>query len=284
MKIISLNVNGIRSAARKGLFEWLQAQQADIVCLQEIKAHVTQLQDDPLFFPEGYHVVYCDAIKKGYSGVAMYARQTPNTVTNTLGFEACDTEGRYLRFDFPDLSVISAYFPSGTSGEARQAVKYDFLARFATHLQELKASGRSVILCGDINIAHQNIDLKNWRANQTHTGFLLEERAWLDTLFGPMGFVDAFRLKNPNAEEYTWWSNRGQAWAKNVGWRIDYQIITPDLTPKVESVDIYRETRFSDHAPMTGWASGGLRRCPCELSAAWYVLIYIFKPSASALT
>ena len=250
MKVISFNANGIRSAARKGFYDWLQAQQADFVCVQEVRAQVDQLTSDPIYFPSDFHCDYYDAIKKGYSGVAIYARQKPLSVLKGLGFGSCDDEGRYIQFDYPNLSVISLYLPSGTSGDGRQVVKYDFLDRFAAHLTALKATGRELIICGDYNIAHKPIDIKNWRGNQKNSGFLPEERAWLDALFGSLGFVDAFRLLNQEAEQYTWWSNRGQAWDKNVGWRIDYQVITPGLASSVVDVDIYRETRFSDHAPL----------------------------------
>ena len=250
MKVISINANGIRSAARKGFFEWLSLQNADFVCLQETRAQLEQLSPYPHYFPSAFHCEYVEAIKKGYSGVAIYARQKPQRVQKSLGFGSCDDEGRYLQFDYPKLSVVSLYLPSGTSGEGRQDVKYDFLARFAEHMKALKAEGRELIICGDYNIAHKKIDIKNWRGNQKNSGFLPEERAWLDEVFGPMGFVDAFRLKNQAEEQYTWWSNRGQAWEKNVGWRIDYQIITPGLAPLVTQVDIYRTQRFSDHAPV----------------------------------
>ncbi len=250
MKVISFNANGIRSAARKGFYDWLHGQQADFVCVQETRAQLYQLESDPQYFPGDFYCDYYDAIKKGYSGVAIYARQKPQQVQKGLGFESCDEEGRYIQFDYPNLSVISLYLPSGTSGEGRQDIKYDFLARFAKHLSELKALGRELIICGDYNIAHKNIDIKNWRGNQKNSGFLPEERAWMDELFGPLGFVDAFRQKNQEAEQYTWWSNRGQAFAKNVGWRIDYQVITPGIAKGVVVADIYREGRFSDHAPL----------------------------------
>ena len=258
MKIISLNVNGIRSAARKGLYEWLAEQQADIVCLQEIRAQTHQLQQDPIYFPANEHVVYNDAIKPGYSGVAIYSKHQPTNIIRELGFDTCDLEGRYLQFDYASFSVISVYFPSGTSGLGRQAIKYDFLDRFAQQVLQLRSSGKELIFCGDFNIAHQARDLKNWRANQTHTGFLPQERAWMDYLFSDLGLVDAFRVKNQESEQYTWWSNRGQAWAKNVGWRIDYQLITPALAKLIESVDIYRDTRFSDHAPLTVCYDSGI--------------------------
>jgi exodeoxyribonuclease-3 len=226
MKVISFNANGIRSAARKGFYDW------------------------SLYYPSEYHCEYFDAVKKGYSGVAIYAREKPCRVMRGIGFPYCDEEGRYIQFDYEHFSVISLYMPSGTSGDERQAVKYDFLSYFATHLETLKTDGRALIICGDYNIAHKKIDLKNWRGNQKNSGFLPQERAWLDTLFGPMGFVDAFRVKNQQEDQYTWWSNRGRARENNVGWRIDYQVITPNLADRVKQVDIYRDNRFSDHAPL----------------------------------
>lgn len=250
MKVISFNANGIRSAGRKGFYDWLNAQNADFVCIQETKAQIADLIAESLYFPVDYYCDYVDAEKKGYSGVAIYARQKPDKVTKTLGFDVCDKEGRYIQFDYDNLSVISLYLPSGTSGDERQAVKYDFLARFKEHLNQLKLAGRELIICGDYNIAHKKIDIKNWRGNQKNSGFLPEERAWFDDVFGSMGFVDAFRVKNQLEDEYTWWSNRGQAWAKNVGWRIDYQVITQGLVDAVQEVAIYRDTRFSDHAPL----------------------------------
>jgi len=250
MKVVSFNANGIRSAAIKGFFDWLTALSPDIVCLQETKVQAANVALPEAFYPAGYYCEYVDAEKKGYSGVAIYARQKPNRVIRQLGFESADTEGRYLQFDYDAFTVASMYFPSGTTGELRQAVKYNFLEKIETHLMALCAAGRPCILCGDYNIAHQAIDLKNWRANQKHSGFLPEERAWMDKLLGPMGFVDAFRVLNQSAEQYTWWSHRGQARAKNVGWRIDYQIITPDLASKIVNVAIYNTPFFSDHAPL----------------------------------
>ena len=251
MKVISFNANGIRSAAQKGFYLWLEQQQADFVCIQETKAQYGQLiQDQALYFPGYFYCEYVDAVKKGYSGVAIYAREQPVSVTKTLGFELSDLEGRYLQFDYPRLSVISIYFPSGTSGEIRQRAKYEFLEQMTPHFAQLKASGRELILCGDFNIAHRQIDLKNWRANKKNSGFLPEERAWLDLLFDSLGFVDAFRLLNQQPEQYTWWSHRGQARANNVGWRIDYQVITQGLVGSVVDVGVYRERFFSDHAPL----------------------------------
>ncbi|MDX2346961.1 MAG: exodeoxyribonuclease III [Legionella sp.] len=250
MRVISFNANGIRSAARKGFFEWLEAQSADFICIQETKAQREQLEADPIFFPKDYCCEYVDAVKKGYSGVAIYARKKPVSIIKSLGFEVSDTEGRYLQFDYPDISIASLYLPSGTTGDIRQTVKYEFLAKFQAYLDKLKASGRPCIISGDYNIAHHNIDIKNWRANQKHSGFLPEERAWLDVLFGEKGFTDAFRVVNQQPEQYTWWSNRGQARAKNVGWRLDYQVISSDLAPFVKAAKISPEPFFSDHAPL----------------------------------
>lgn len=249
VRIITFNANGIRSAARKGFFAWLAGMAADVVCIQETKAQESQLQPG-LFYPDGLRCYYHDAQKKGYSGVAIYTRVEPDEVIAGLGWPDVDAEGRYLEARYGDLSVVSLYLPSGSSGEHRQAVKFDLMRRLTARLQAMKASGREYILCGDWNIAHKEIDLKNWRANRKHSGFLPEERAWMDDLFGPAGFVDAFRRVNDAPEQYTWWSNRGQAWAKNVGWRIDYQVITPGLAGKVRAAAIYKEQRFSDHAPL----------------------------------
>lgn len=251
MKVISFNANGIRSAARKGFYEWLLLQRADFICIQETKAQMDQLKSIAQFFPDEYYCDYFDAVKKGYSGVAIYAREKPLQISKGFGYAIADEEGRYIQFDYNSLSVISVYFPSGTTGQIRQAIKYEFLEHFASHLQELKARGKELIICGDYNIAHKNIDIKNWRGNQKNSGFLPEERVWLDTLFGPMGFVDAFRLHNQAAHQYTWWSNRGRAREKNVGWRIDYQVITPGLAPSVMNSDIFCDGYFSDHAPLT---------------------------------
>ncbi len=250
MRIITLNLNGIRSAARKGFFEWLSRQGADVVCLQETRAHLAQLHE-PQYRPAGFHCYYHDALKKGYSGVAVYSRVAPAAVVEGLGWPEFDAEGRYLELQFGHLSVVSLYAPSGTSGDLRQRFKFDFMARFLPHLRRMRSAGYEFIVCGDWNIAHKKIDLKNWRSNQKNSGFLPEERAWMDEVFGPQGFVDAFRAVNQGEEQYTWWSNRGQAWAKNVGWRIDYQVITPGLRERVRRVAIYKEQRFSDHAPLT---------------------------------
>lgn len=248
-RVITLNLNGIRSAAKKGFFAWMQQQNADVICLQEIKAQENDLADQ-VFQPNGYHCFYSYAEKKGYSGVAIYTKQKPFNVKTNIGWPLSDQEGRYIEVEFEKVNVASLYLPSGTSGEERQAIKYQFLNYYADMLKKMRQASREFIICGDWNIAHQQIDLKNWRGNQKNSGFLPEERTWMDQLFGTLGYVDAFRVVNQEAEQYTWWSNRGQAWAKNVGWRIDYQVITPGLKNAVNSVAIYKDQRFSDHAPL----------------------------------
>ena len=249
MRVISVNTNGIRSAARKGFFEWLAQQDADVVCIQETKAQEHQLTDE-VFCPQGYFCYYHDAVKKGYSGVAIYARKKPNKIIKGIGWHDIDEEGRYIEAQFDKLSVISLYMHSGSSSEERQAVKFDFMDRFMPYLQKLRRKRREFIICGDWNIAHKKIDIKNWRSNQKNSGFLPEERAWLDQLFDEVGYVDAFRVVNQEEHQYTWWSNRGNAWANNTGWRIDYQIITPGLKQSVSGTRIYKDQRFSDHAPL----------------------------------
>mgnify|MGYP002713205506 CR=1 FL=1 len=249
MRVISCNVNGIRSASGKGFFRWMSKQNADVVCLQETKAQVHQLGEEILDVP-GYRSWFFDAQKKGYSGVAIYSRHEPEAVQRGLGWPDMDAEGRYLQLDFKGLSVVSLYLPSGSSGEERQSIKFSFLDRFMPYLRALRRRRREFILCGDWNIAHKEIDLKNWRGNRKNSGFLPEERAWMDQLYGKAGYVDAFRKIVPDPDHYTWWSNRGQAWAKNVGWRIDYHVVTPGLERTIQNVSIYKEERFSDHAPL----------------------------------
>jgi len=250
VRVITANVNGIRSAAQKGFFAWLAQQHADVVCLQETKAQRHQLTDEQ-FFPQGYHCYYHDAEKKGYSGVAIYSRHPPQAVQVGLGIAHYDREGRYIALRLPGVYLASVYLPSGTSGDERQAFKYRMLDDFYEFLQQIRQREQAVIVCGDWNIAHQNIDLKNWKSNQKNSGFLPQERAWLDTLFGPDGgYVDGFRVINQQADQYTWWSNRGRAREKNVGWRLDYQVITPGLRDKVQHAAIYRAEKFSDHAPL----------------------------------
>jgi len=251
MRVISFNANGIRAAARKGFFDWLPGQDADVVCIQETKAQEHQLTD-PMFFPDGYWCYYCDAEKKGYSGTALYVHKAPDEVVTRLGFDEFDREGRWCEARFGDLAVASLYLPSGSSSEERLAAKMRFHEQFLPHLRELQASGRTAIICGDWNTAHREIDLRNWRSNRKNSGFLPEERAWLDQVFDEVGMVDAFRVVHPETPDlYTWWSNRGRAWEKNVGWRIDYHIVTPDLAGHVRDARIYTDERFSDHAPLT---------------------------------
>jgi len=253
MRIISVNTNGIRAAAKKGFFDWLAKVDADVICIQETKARIEQLQHRAVFFPDGYHCYYEDASsKKGYSGVALYCSREPDELIRGLGegFEEFDAEGRYIEARFGDLSVASLYAPSGSSSEERQAAKFRFMDLYKPRLKAEAADGREHIVCGDWNIAHKEIDLKNWRGNRKNSGFLPEERAWMDDLYGPAGWVDAFRVVEPGEEQYTWWSNRGQAWAKNVGWRIDYQVVTPGLAQRATAASIYKDERFSDHAPL----------------------------------
>jgi exodeoxyribonuclease-3 len=250
LRVLTLNVNGIRSAARRGLYRWLAAQKADVVCLQEIRALESDL-DAALRAPRGLQGHFYAAQKKGYAGVALYSRIAPERIVRGFGVKEFDAEGRCLEARFGELSVVSAYLPSGSAGPHRQASKFRFLEAFLPHLKRLRKSGREVILCGDWNIAHHEIDLKNWRANRKNSGFLPEERAWLTKVFGEVGYVDVFRRLDPRPEQYTWWSNRGQAWAKNVGWRLDYQIATPAIAAKAMTATIYKRRRFSDHAPLT---------------------------------
>lgn len=251
MRIVTLNLNGIRSATQKGVLDWLQTQNADVICVQELKAQAADLTPAMIHLP-GYHSAFHYAEKKGYSGVGIYSRQAPDTVIEGLGIAAIDSEGRYLEAHFGRLTVVSLYLPSGSSGEHRQAAKFAFMADFLPHLERLMASGREVVLCGDWNIAHTEKDLKNWRSNQKNSGFLPEERAWLSAALG-RGWVDVYRRLYPDHEGdgYTWWSNRGQAWAKNVGWRIDYQLATPGIAATATAATVYKAQRFSDHAPLT---------------------------------
>ncbi|MDM7951435.1 exodeoxyribonuclease III [Hydrogenophaga sp.] len=254
-KLTSLNLNGIRSATSKGLEGWLATHRPDCICVQEVKAQAPDVSGrfEALAGLQGH---FHFAEKKGYSGVGVYTRHEPSEVVAGFDGGEFDAEGRWveLRFDTPQrkLSLISAYFPSGSSGEERQLAKYRFLDLMAPHLKALRQQ-REFILCGDINIAHQNIDLKNWRSNQKNSGFLPEERAWMTTLLTDGGLVDVYRQLQPEATEtaYTWWSNRGQAYANNVGWRLDYHLATPTLAAQAKREAVYKEEKFSDHAPLT---------------------------------
>lgn len=248
MRVISLNLNGIRSATAKGALAWLEAQEADVICLQEVRAHGHQLPLELSLLPKHQHWHFAE--KPGYSGVGLLMRKKPQQVT--LGFgSSFDTEGRVVRADFKNYSIISVYVPSGSSGETRQALKMQFLAEFLPYLSKLVHEGRELIVCGDINIAHKPIDLKNWKANQNYSGFLPEEREWIDRLL-EAGYVDVFRqLVGPEAVHYSWWSARGAARANNVGWRLDYHFATAGIAKKARKPSIYREEYFSDHAPVT---------------------------------
>jgi exodeoxyribonuclease-3 len=251
-RLVTLNLNGIRSAASKGFTDWVQGLAADCMGVQEIKAQAADVQGR-FELLDGMRGHFHFAQKKGYSGVGLYTRHEPSEVVVGLGDEAFDAEGRWveLRFDRPGrrLSLISCYFPSGSSGDERQQAKFRFLELMRPHLQALKAE-RDFVLVGDVNIAHKPIDLKNWKGNLKNSGFLPEERAWLDALFGADGLVDVFRTLNPHPDQYTWWSNRGQARAKNVGWRLDYHIATPALANTARAESIFLDQRFSDHAPV----------------------------------
>ena len=256
-RLVTLNLNGIRSAANKGFVEWAAQTAADCMGVQEIKA---QAGDIAGRFEQvaGMNGHFHFAEKKGYSGVGLYNRHTPSRVVVGLGDAEFDAEGRYVECqfdtksshrDFKKFSVISCYFPSGSSGEARQAAKFRFLSVVYPHLLRLKAE-REFILVGDINIAHKQIDLKNWRSNQKNSGFTPEERAWMSQLLEEAGLVDVFRTLNPHPEQYTWWSNRSQAYANNVGWRLDYHLATPGIAATARREQIYLDQRFSDHAPL----------------------------------
>ena len=260
LRLVTLNLNGIRSAATKGFEAWAAAAAPDCMGVQEVKAQADTVvgRFDRVAGMTG-HFHY--AQKKGYSGVGLYTRHAPSQVRSGIGNPEFDDEGRWVeacfdddrRAEFPRFSVISCYFPSGSSSEERQQAKFRFLALIAPHLKRLRAE-REFVLLGDINIAHHEIDLKNWKGNLKNSGFLPEERAWMTHLLDAetgIGLVDVFRTLDPNPDRYTWWSNRGQAWAKNVGWRIDYQLATPGIAARARRTDIHLEPRFSDHAPLT---------------------------------
>jgi exodeoxyribonuclease-3 len=254
-KLSSLNLNGIRSATSKGLQAWLSQTQPDCICVQEVKAQAADVAGrfEELAQLRGH---FHFAEKKGYSGVGIYTRHEPSDVRIGYGSAEFDAEGRYveLRFDTPArrFSLISCYFPSGSSGEERQQAKFRFLDEIYPHLLQLK-NERDFILCGDVNIAHQEIDLKNWKGNLKNSGFLPQERAWMTRLLDEAGMVDVYRRLQPTATDaaYTWWSNRGQAYAKNVGWRLDYHLATPAMAALARSESIYKAEKFSDHAPIT---------------------------------
>ena len=249
MRVITLNLNGIRAAFRKGFGGWLKNQDADLILLQEIRIQSDQLNAEQTQI-EGFLPYFSFAEAKGYSGVGVYSRKKPISVGNKVDWLNFDKEGRFLMLEFQDLYVISLYLPSGTRSEERQNFKYETLAWFRRWSSSLVQSGKQVLVCGDLNIAHQEIDLKNWKGNRKNSGFLPEEREWMTKLFRVVGFCDVFRSLYPDLKIYTWWSNRGRAWEKNVGWRIDYQIATQELAVSATKGSVYRDERFSDHSPL----------------------------------
>ena len=250
MRIISFNANGLRSAASKGFFDWFVAQDADLLCVQETKAQEHQLTGAE-FLPKGYKAWFRDAsTKKGYSGVAIYAKREPDEIRTALGRPDFDEEGRYIEARFGNLSVVSFYIPSGSSGDARQGFKFQVMEWLAPILEEWRNSGRDYVLCGDWNIVRSRLDIRNWTSNQKNSGCLPAERDWLNGLCADdAGWVDAYRALHPEGQDYTWWSNRGAARANNVGWRIDYQFASPSLRDRLKACSIHTATRFSDHAP-----------------------------------
>lgn len=247
IRVATFNANGIRSAYKKGFFQWFLEQNIDVLCVQELKAQEKDIDflQDTLRDYQGF---YQCAQKKGYSGVGIWTRIQPKNVQ--IGFDAeFDIEGRYVDVDLGFMKIASCYFPSGTSGDERQEAKYRFLKKIKAHMDALRETSIPTLLCGDINIAHQELDIKNWKGNLKHTGFLPEERQWVTDLLAS-GWVDVFRNLYPTKEQYTWWSQRGQARAKNVGWRIDYEFGTPSIAKLAQSAYVYSEEKFSDHAPL----------------------------------
>lgn len=250
MKVVTLNANGIRAAARKGVYAWMDETDPDVICIQETKAQEHQLPFEALAV-QRYTGVFLDAERRGYSGVAIYARREPDRIIRGVGYPEFDREGRYLQFDFGNLSIVSLYVPSGSSGMVRQAAKDEFLKHFESELARQRADGRSYIIAGDFNVAHCEIDVFDPRRCSRISGFLPHERAWMNRVIGEQGWIDAFRTANGEPEQFTYWSNFPGMYENNRGWRIDYQLVTPDLQAKVRSATIYKDTRFSDHAPVT---------------------------------
>lgn len=251
LRVTTANVNGIRAAARKGFFNWLARADPDVVCLQEIKAHEHQLPAEAGALESYPARTYVEAGKKGYSGVAIYAKRAPDRIERGLGMPDIDAEGRFVRYDWGDVSIASLYVPSGTSGPVRQSIKDGFLERYLERLAALPHDGRRHIVCGDFNVAHRDIDTFDPERNAVITGFLPHERAWMDAVIDEIGLVDAFRVVDPAPKRYTWWSNWAGAFERNLGWRIDYQLVTPNVAPFVRAAAIYRDERFPDHAPLT---------------------------------
>ena len=249
MRIITANVNGIRAAEKKGFFDWMKKQRADVICIQETKAQEHQL--DERFYPKGYHCYYFDAEKKGYSGVAVYCKTKPKKVTKGLGWPHADSEGRWIQAEFDGVTVASLYLPSGSSSDERHQNKLKFMDQLTEDMKAMKRKRREFVICGDFNVVHKEIDITNWKSNQKNSGCTPEDQAWVTRTIDEVGYTDAFREVNKKAGEYTWWSNRGNARANNVGWRIDYQFVTPGLKDKVKKAKVYKDSWFSDHAPLT---------------------------------
>ncbi len=250
MKIISYNVNGIRSAISKNWLQWLQASDADVVCLQEIKVQLDQIPMELKMIEDlGYHHYWYPAQKKGYSGVAILSKKKPNHVEYGCGHELFDYEGRMIRADFDDLSVISVYMPSGTTGDERQTIKYELMDYFEKYVRELSWKYPELVISGDYNICHRPIDIHNPKSNANSSGFLPEERAWMEEFLNS-GFIDSFRYFNNEPHNYTWWSFRAGSRDKNLGWRIDYQLVTKELEKRLKRVAILSEVKHSDHCPI----------------------------------
>ena len=248
MKIITYNINGVRAALKKDLVDWLKFVDPDVVCLQEIKAREDQF-DTNIFLKLGYHCYWYSAKKPGYSGTAILSKQKPNNVTLGIDYEKYDDEGRVIRLDFDTFSIISVYMPSGSSGDLRQAFKMNFLAYFYNYIKELIKQVPNLIIAGDFNICHKSIDIHNPQRNKNTSGFLPEERQWLSSFIN-LGFIDTFRYFNNEPHQYSWWSYRANARAKNLGWRIDYLLVTQSMELRLRRATILSQAKHSDHCPV----------------------------------
>ncbi len=249
MRVITLNVQGIKQAAERGLFDWFIKQDADVICLQDIQAKEYQL-DDAIYHPQGYTAYFFDAFEDDYSGVAIYCKKPPKAIMTGLGFELCDFHGRFIQADYDNFSVISMSIPSGLKGDDAQSQKLHFMENFLNHLRKTLRKRRQFIFCGTWNIAHKTMDLSNWYVNQKSSGFLSEERQWLDVVFNELGFTDAFREINHADHQFTWWPPYNKAWALNEGARLDYQVTTSELRKTISAAKIFKDAQFSEHAPL----------------------------------